>query len=199
METDFETPEDLWKAGWKLLARARADKKHAYATPAVSSVDEQGFPTSRVLVLRNCDSSTCFLEGYTDRRAAKALHLRGTSPQFSWLFWDPKKQLQFRARGRTKLLPREVSAARFDQLPKHSRKAYATPAAPGSPLLVAGDGLPQNWPNLELGETDYARENFAIFRTEIEEADLLLLNRSGHRRVSVVKQRGGWTFRWIVP
>ncbi|MTB51031.1 hypothetical protein [Lewinella sp. W8] len=199
MNTTFRTPEELWRACWKLLNRARADKKHPYATPVVSSVDAEGLPSSRVLVLRTCEESAGWLEGYTDRRSAKAGHLHHPEAQFSWLFWDPKKQLQLRARGRTEFLPAEISSATFDQLPKHSRKAYATPEAPGTPLAEAGDGLPDDWDSRDLSATDYARDNFGIFRTTIETADILYLNRDGHRRVSAQRAPEGWDFRWVVP
>lgn len=199
MDLSPQSPQDLWVACWKLLTRAQADKKHPYATPAVGSVDERGFPSSRVLVLRNCNEKEGYLEGYTDRRSAKVRHLATGPAQFSWLFWDPKKRLQLRARGGTTLLPAEESGQRFDQFPKHSRKAYATLSPPGSLLQTAGDGLPENWEQLDRQDTDYARDNFAIFRTTIEEADLLWLSRSSHRRVAASRRGDDWELHWVVP
>jgi len=194
------TQNDLWESAWKLLHRGQSDPKCAFSTPVVATVTADGEPRTRTIVLRKVLKVSGELLGYTDRRSNKADDLTNGSRVMSWTFWDPKKKIQLNCSGPTDWLPENLAKERFDQLPKHSRKSYATLAAPGRPQKEATDGLPKDWNQRDTRETDYAAGHFGILSTRITRAEVLQLSRDGHRRL--LAERGEaeeWTFTWLVP
>ena len=190
----------VWNLGWKLLQIAQVNKKHRYATPVVTTVSPAGTPRSRTVVLRHADPAAGTLQLWTDRRSTKATHLTH-KPVLIWLFWDPRHQLQLSAHGPTHWLGDDVARKKFLSLPKHSRRAYATRAAPGAPLPHPADGLPPDWQDRSLPQTDYAAQNFGILETRLEFVELLQLSREGHRRLRAQRDpdQGEWRFEWMVP
>jgi pyridoxine/pyridoxamine 5'-phosphate oxidase len=192
--------DDLWEATWRLLHRGQSDPKSAYSTPVVATVSPEGKPHSRTLVLRKALKDQGQLWCYTDRRSQKAIDLTGERACMSWTFWDRKQKIQLNASGPTTWLDTELATERFRQLPKHSRKSYATLAAPGRPLPAYSDGLPVDWDQREVSETDYASEHFGILCTTLDRMEILQLRREGHRRMLAERREGGeWLFSWIVP
>lgn len=195
-----ESLDDLWEAAWMLLHRGQSDPKSAYATPVVATVSPSGNPHSRTLVLRKAFKEKGELWCYTDRRSQKAVDLAEGSGVMSWTFWDPKKKVQLNASGSTAWLSTKTSQERFQQLPKHSRKAYATLAAPGRPVTDYTDGLPENWEDRDKADTDYAAEHFGILCTTLDRVEILRLRREGHQRMLATRNTDGdWSFSWIVP
>ncbi|MEO0734087.1 MAG: pyridoxamine 5'-phosphate oxidase family protein [Bacteroidota bacterium] len=189
----------LWETAWKLLHRGQSDANHPYRTPVVSTVSSTRHPRSRTLVLRKAQQSTGQLWCYTDRRSDKAADIE-VHPFMSWTFWDPRRRIQFSGSGPTTWLPQEECTARFRQLPKHSRKAYATVHQPGTPLERPGDGLPADWPKRTEGETDYAQQYFGVLVTELDYIDILQLIKTGHRRLRAIRTPGqDWQLSWVVP
>ncbi|PHI21654.1 hypothetical protein CEQ90_02255 [Lewinellaceae bacterium SD302] len=195
----YERPEDLWQAAWQLLTRANKDRKHAYRTATVSTVTPSGYPSARTVVMRNANRENFTLRLYTDRRSHKVAQLEKT-PRLHWLFWDPKKQIQFSGVGEVVFWPPDQARELFIQLPKHGRKAYATVIGPGEPAREKTDGLPPNWSVLELEETDYAAENFLVVETRLFKVDLLYLDREcGNQRLNAQRSGDDWKLNWMVP
>jgi len=191
--------QDLWQLVWDHLIRALHDKKHRFRTATISTVSKDQLPNARTVVLRAINSSTKSLRFYTDCASAKMMDLK-VQPITHWLFWDPKSQLQFSASGPSTRLSDAVTASIFSQLPKYGRKSYATKDAPGTSLTNGDDGLPMEWEHLSLAETDYAVANFCVLETQIDTAEILYLNRSGHRRLSAKRQiNDEWHLEWVVP
>ncbi len=189
---------DLWEAAWKQLGRAVHDKRHPFRTPVFCTTALDGSPHARTLVLRKL-LGQAELWCYTDIRSDKVKEIAQCA-SVQWLFWNPGSQIQLALHGQAKLLDAEQAAAIFHQLPKHSRKTYATLAAPATPLAAAGDGLPPQWETAELGATNYAEENFCVIVCKLEKADILSLSRAGHRRLSARREKeGSWKWQWIVP
>ena len=206
-----ESPPELWTAVWRLLGRATADKKHAYATPSMATVsrrpalgehDDLYIPRLRTVVLRAANRHERLLTAYTDRRSQKVEDLRSLNQYLAWCFWDKRSQIQFTGYGPTQIVTSEESGRIFDSLPKHSRKAYATLSAPGHNLADnQATALPQDWSDLSLRDTAYARDNFCVLRTELRAAEVLRLSRSGHERLRAKYEVGAakWEFNWVVP
>ncbi|MEL7163444.1 MAG: hypothetical protein AAFN92_21985 [Bacteroidota bacterium] len=192
-------PKNLWETAWKLLHRGQADPKHAYRSPVVGTLSPTLHPRTRTLILRKAQPSTGELWCYTDRRSGKAADL-AVHPRMSWTFWDPRQRIQFSGSGLTRWLPLRETDERFRQLPKHSRKAYATLAAPGTPLAEAGDGLPADWSQLSEAETDFARDNFGILVTWLDRVEILRLAKTGQRRLLATREaEAEWQLGWVVP
>lgn len=230
---------DFWQNAWQLVLRAQHDTKHEYRTPVIATVDKNGIPRARTVVLRKANASKYELFFYTDSRSEKFVHLghqtvfgakdspqdqRGLekelprlqssqsqkeeqypsatlpNPHVNWLFWSPRKNIQLSAGGPTRLLPEKETSAIFNQLPKHSRKTYATLLPPGTAIDEATNGLPANWDELELAQTDYARTNFRVIVTSLQFVDVLQLGRSDNRRAKAIRlATGDWEANWVVP
>lgn len=200
-DTSKKAARALWTHAWDQLTRANQDKRHPFRTPVLSTVASNGSPRARTLVLRRANRQDGTLLLYTDLRSQKVSDWSATS-SVHWLFWHPKKQLQVGASGSIERIEPEEEDRLFDQLPKYGRKAYATVQAPGHANPDTPDGLPENWAERELDETEYARQNFAIYRTTLLRADLLRLGREeGHRRLHAHREgpTAEWQLQWITP
>ena len=191
----------LWKRVWQLLERAAADGDGDFAFPVVATVgSELSAPRGRVVVLRKVDPDAATLDFYTDRRSLKIEQLT-SNPEIAWTFWDADSRLQCCAGGKSRMIVDDTRKGVFDQLPKHSRRAYATVHAPGTILDAPSAGLPVNWEDLDLPDTDYALDNFVIVRTELAWVDILHLDRAGNTRLAATRKvaEDAWTFTYVVP
>lgn len=201
------TLNELWHEAWSLLAAGQLKSDHPYHTPVVSTISGHTsasnhaslHPRARLIVLRECNQQHGELWCYTDKRSQKALDLRHGNTVMSWTFWDPEKRIQFTGSGPTDWLEEEKAKERFQKLPKHSRKAYATLQPPGTPLNKPGGGLPADWEERPLVETAYAFSNFGILRTKLKWVEILRLGRKEHLRLRAVRQNESWELNWIVP
>ena len=189
----------LWSLAWQLLGKAAESGDGTLATPSISTVASLQVARPRVVVLRKADDQNCVLTCYTDRRSVKVDHLNKGS-EFSWLGWDPEASVQFIGGGPTTWASEAEHREIFAQLPKHSRKAYATVSPPGSPLPAAGTGLPDRWAEMDEAETDYALANFGILKTRLRWAEVLKLDREGNTRLAANRSDADeWSFQYIVP
>ncbi|MGB3800137.1 MAG: hypothetical protein WA952_10010 [Lewinella sp.] len=200
MNTSFQqTLPALWTQSWALLNRAANTGDGSFATPSVTSVASLRVARPRIVVLRGADDGLHQLTCYTDRRSVKVDHLNRGS-EFSWLAWDPEAKIQFIGGGPTTWASEETHREIFSELPKHSRKAYATITAPGTPLPNAGTGLPDDWEEMDEKDTDYVLSNFGVLTTQLRWAEVLKLDRSGNTRLAAARQDDGqWSFTYIVP
>lgn len=189
-----------WHNAWELLKQATENGKHPFSTPVIATSDHQNRPFTRTVVLRKVLPTAGELWCYTDRRSAKAKHLAEGSPYVSWTFWSPDQQLQINCSGPAHWLPEDEAKAVFTALPRHSRKAYASLAAPGTPQATASDGLPDDWTDRSVEQTDYAANNFGILSTKVTRSEVLQLRREGHRRLLAIRNENDvWQFSWVVP
>ena len=70
---------------WSELSRAQADREHPWRTPVLASVDSEGLPQARSVVLRKVCSDTQTLQIYTDSRSPKLSNYRHPL-RFNWYF-----------------------------------------------------------------------------------------------------------------
>ncbi len=196
--TSPDTPAPLWDQAWQLILRGKADKKHAFNTPTFTTVGADGSPRSRTVVLRDVSREQNRLTLWTDVRSDKATHIIHNQ-QIAWHFWDRRSKIQVMAGGTAHLAPEDDKTALFGSLPKHSRKAYATLYPPGTPQASGTSDLPADWEQLPLEETDYVNERFLVLHTELTWADVLLLDRAGHRRMTAERSDGDWSLSWVTP
>ena len=203
---DFAT--ELWSRTWQQLQRATVHKRHPFGVGTLITNHLYQFgenqqelaPRSRTVVLRRVDLAARELLAYTDVRSFKAKDILAGRNFVSWCFWNPKSNVQFTCVGVAKIITGPAARQRYMELPKHSRKAYATRSAPGSNQPTAGDGLPDDWENRECEETDYAAENFAFLTTTVLQAEILQLSREGHRRIrGQLLENGSWDLTNITP
>lgn len=193
--------DTLWDLAWQQLVRANNDRKHPFRVAVISTVDQNGFPRARNVVMRKANRQEGSLLLYTDLRSRKIKEWQH-SGTLHWLFWNPKSQLQVGARGTVERVDRAQELALFHQLPKHGRKSYATMQAPAAVGPTTPDGLPEDWPEMTIESTDYAADNFGVFKTNMLTFDILQLSRNeGHRRIAAERATVAedWSLSRITP
>lgn len=195
----FNTLDDIRRQAWNLLFRATVERNSPLRTPVLATTDQQGMPHVRTVVLRKADTEKQALYYFTDIRSDKIRELNIQS-QASALFWDPKRNIQLRCTGPVTVHHKDDLATAFWQnIAKPGRKAYATQQPPGTTLTEYSTGLPDNWPELDLSDTDGYLDHFAVLVHQIDHLDILHLEREGHQRARFSREGNDWNGTWVVP
>ncbi len=175
---------------WRQLARAVHDRHSPLRTPMLATVGADAAPRVRTVVLRGADSHAWSIVIHTDARSTKAAEL-AREPRVSLAFYDAGHGAQIRIEGRaTRYLGDDIAAAAWARLPAASRRDYRTVAAPGTPSVVATDGLPEG-----VSALDDGIENFMLVEIEIDVLEWLLLHPDGQRRARFTREAA----TWLVP
>ena len=186
---------------WMRLVRGGADRRSAFHTPVVASVDLEGNPQQRVMVLRQCVEADAMLRFHTDLRSAKRIEI-GAHKRVSVLGYDPAAKIQIRARGTAQLdnAGAAVDAAWIASSPS-SRRCYLTQYGPGTVVDRPVSGLPASLQNRapERSETEAGRPNFAALMVTLDELEWLYLAHDGHIRARFAKCECEWKGEWLIP
>jgi pyridoxamine 5'-phosphate oxidase len=184
---------------WSLLVRGGADRKSPLHTPAVCSVDAQGLPSARVMVLRKADPAASTLRFHTDARSPKVAELNGKP--VAVLAYHPGENIQLRIGGSARVLTDDpVVDGIWDQSTPFARRCYMAQHPPGTPLPGPASGLPP-WIEGQQPTAEQiapARPNFATLWIDVTAIDWLHLANSGHRR-AVFRAVDGWAGEWVAP
>ena len=195
-ENACEEPEfynDITKvlpAAWDFMEEGVRDRHSLAHTPVVSTLDVDGNPSSRSMVLRAVDRQKTTLVFHTDRRSIKANELKSSS-QGAVLFYDPKRKIQLRLRCGLSLDTDSVETNdRWGKMKEMSKVCYQSNLAPGDPISdpeqvqFLGEGF----------------ENFAILTATVKRLEWLYLSFRGNRRAIFDWSRtGGEDGKWLVP
>jgi hypothetical protein len=168
VDSEFES---LRAQIWQQLVRATGKREHEWRTPVLASVDADGLPQARTVVLRQADPIAGTLEVYTDSRSPKVADLLGR-PDAVLVFWSRSLSWQLRARVTVQVQTgSELVEAAWVQVSRTAAAAdYLAPAAPGSVFSMTAKG-------------DHASHHLAVLLARVEALDWLELSRDGHRRV----------------
>lgn len=182
-----ERAPEVWLAAlFRRLAEATASPEDPFRTPVLATIDAQGGPAARQVVLREMVPATARLSAWTDARSAKCAEIEA-SDRVAWLFWDPVRRVQLRFSGRAELIrsgPR--CEATWAGISTTRRREYLAIVAPGA-MLDADSDRP-------------AAPAFAIIDSWVDQADLLQLDRRGHRRARLRREADGcWRGAWVEP
>ncbi len=186
---------------WNRLTLGAKDRRSALHTPVVASVDADGRPQQRVMVLRAADKDCRQLRFHTDARTSKVREI-SDSGRVSILGYDPGAKIQIRASGVGKVETNsEAAETAWQSASLSSRRCYLAPIGPGSQSPEPTSGLPPSLENRvpDLSETLPAREHFAILLVTLDRLEWLYLASDGHRRAAFSWDRHGWTGQWLVP
>jgi pyridoxamine 5'-phosphate oxidase len=199
--TDPSLPEILAEC-WQLLVRGGADRRSPLHTPSVVSIDADGAPDARIMVLRKADPAASTLRFHTDARSPKCDALNGQ--RIAVLGYHPGQAVQLRLNGRAEVLTEgeEVDSAWARSTP-FARRCYLAQHPPGTPLRGPGSGLPEALEGLKPSEEQLipARAHFALLVMTVDSIDWLHLAQGGHRRVLFMRDgaESGWVAEWVVP
>ncbi len=170
---------------WKRLARGVADRRAPGRHPTLATVDAQGMPQARTVVLRAADREAATLRVYTDRTADKVEEVRNT-PWAAIHIWDNVAHLQMRLSATVTILTGEPVLPVWSQLSDHARRCYGFQPGSGAPLA---DGLDYDrWPDPGA---------FAILQLQLEQIEALHLGH--HHRRARFRRDDQWGGQWLVP
>lgn len=190
---------------WGELVRAVNDRHHAWRTPTLATVDDQGFPQARSVVLRSANRTSNELRIFTDARTPKCQHLQ-QQPKAALQFWSKRLNWQLRVRLDTQVITegKDVEAAWQRIYQSKAATDYLAIQPPGS--LQLGDGqlgdgqlgdsqLGDGQLETERAITANSDHHLAIIVGRVCHMDWLELNREGHQRAQII----GDSLTWLVP
>lgn len=187
----------VWTHAWARLlagARGRTDPFHQGVLATVSADG----PQARYVVLRAVAAGEGRVAFHTDARSPKRAALRA-DPRIAWTFFGHGEQL--RLAGTVTLHADDAPAdAAWAALRRLSRRTYAVPLAPGTPVPQPEDaGLPGLDTPVDEATLAAARANFVLAQVRVGALDWLSLASSGHRRAAFRRTSGGWEGDWLAP
>lgn len=185
---------------WQLLVRGGADRRSPLHTPVVASVDSDGHPDARVMVLRKAEPQLARLRFHTDARSPKCAALAGNKATI--LGYHPAEKIQLRILGQASLQTDDAETdAAWAASSLFARRCYLAQQAPGTQLTGPGSGLPPEIEGEQPSETQVvaARYNFALIHVHIQQIDWLYLANTGHRRALFQFIDGQWAAQWTAP
>lgn len=181
---------------WKILVMAVQDRYNAFHTPLFANVGADGFPRSRVMVLREANEEKRLLRFHTDVRSDKIVDLK-INPRVAVTGYDAKLKIQIRFEGRATIHHKDAIAKKAWLESKNmSQVCYNVSPASGS-LIEAGNAytLPRALDDLSKGE-----EHFCVICVHINTLEWLYLAGKGHRRLRCVyDEMGHVQSDWLVP
>ncbi len=192
-----DTLDAVWTHAWARLlagARGRADPFHQGVLASISATG----PQARYVVLRAVSPDEGRVAFHTDARSPKVAELRA-DPRIAWTFFGHGEQL--RLAGTVALHADDGAAdAAWAALRRLSRRTYAVPRAPGTPVATPEEaGLPGLQAPVDEATLAAARANFVLARVRVEALDWLSLASAGHRRAAFLRTAGGWQGDWRAP
>lgn len=188
---------------WSLVNSGVTNRHSPAHMPTVGTVDENGAPQLRIMVLRDVSRETRTLRFHTDLRSIKAGQIRRNSAT-SVLVYDPAAKAQIRLSGRA-IITEEGTVADTAWMTStpFARRCYMAEAAPGTPLTTSSSGLPDWIEGKQPDEDQLAdyRPNFAALLVEIDTVEWLYLANAGHRRARWHwnAAQTSWLGSWLVP
>jgi pyridoxamine 5'-phosphate oxidase len=166
------------------------DRHSGFHTPVVTSVDEDGNPQARTMILRAADREARTMRFHADVRSAKINHWK-LKPHVCVLGYDASKKIQLRVDGRVDLhMTGAVADDAWKNSRPESRAAYTLKISPGS-VVDAPSGTPQF--------NDEGRENFAVALVHIDSLEWIYLNAEGNRRTVFSWANGVLKSNWLQP
>jgi pyridoxamine 5'-phosphate oxidase len=181
----------------RMIEQGAADRRSAAHSPVVATLDENGAPSQRVMILREIDWTARKLRFHTDARTDKV----PARSEASVLFYDPGHKAQIRLGGLAviKTAGNAVDEAWASSTP-FARRCYMATAAPGNRTDIPTSGLPASIEGRQPEEAQLApaRANFALLLFEVQSIEWLYLANAGHRRARW-KFQDSWQGSWLIP
>lgn len=176
--------------GWGLLVRGAVDRRSPMHTVAVATVDAEGLPSVRTVVLRAADPSRWRIRFHTDARSRKVAEL-ARRPTVAVLAYHPAAKIQLRLTGRVRVLAGRDAAPIWAQVTPHGRQCYRVAKAPGEPIASPAEGA--------LLDAD-GQDRFRAVEVDVDSIEWLYLAAAGHRRARFRRDPDGHIAgEWLVP
>lgn len=188
---------------WNVVEAGVTDRKSSAHTPTVGTVDADGTPQLRIMILRAVSRDLRTLRFHTDARSDKTTQLQQEAAA-SVLVYDPAAKAQIRLSGRAHIVFNgDVADTAWSGSTPFARRCYMAEAAPGTAIAQPSSGLPE-WIEGKQPEEDQLadyRGNFAALMFHADSIEWLYLANAGHRRARWQwdQTQNLWLGRWLVP
>lgn len=202
--TPPETLAEIAEHAWDELVGAVRDRHHGFHLPTLATVNPDGSPEARIVVLRAVDRGARSVACHTDARSPKAEQI-DARPSSAWVFYDPARRLQIRALGLTVLEDVETSEAAkaaWTRTDPSARRCYLGPNAPSQTATEPTANLPAAFERTLPSEEQSApgTANFRRVVTTVTSLDWLHLRHDGHRRALFTWDASGeMRSTWLEP
>jgi pyridoxamine 5'-phosphate oxidase len=186
----------------KLIETGARDRRTAAHSSVVATLNKDGAPSQRIMILREIDWLCRTLRFHTDARSTKIGE--ADDAPVSVLFYDPDAKVQIRVNGTARAQQQgPIADAAWDSSTLFARRCYMAEVAPGAPVDAPSSGLPAVIEGQQPTAEDIlpARQNFAVLLVSFERIEWLYLANSGHRRARWQWDEASqnWEGNWLIP
>jgi len=165
-----------WLAGE--LTAAAGSARHGLHLLTLASVDDDGTPAARTVVLRRFDAESREIRFHTDVRSPKVAAIR-RRPSVALHWYDAGLRVQVRIAAIATVHQGDpIAADAWAAAQGMSRACYTAPHAPGTPL----DSFPVA-PAVPADDDEAGLGTFAVVACRFDAVELLCLHAGGHQRV----------------
>ncbi len=181
------------RAAWAEMVAGVRDRKHAFHQVTLATVDGEGLPQARIVVLRGADETARTIRFHTDVRSGKIEEL-AAAPACSVVLYDHAAKIQVRVVGTAQIHHRDAFAqSLWAEMRGFSKACYRQPFGPGAPVEA-----PEMVSDAEaLGDAE-GFANFVAVTVAVNEFEWLYLAAKGHRRARIDYRDAGGR-EWLAP
>ncbi|WP_420392442.1 pyridoxamine 5'-phosphate oxidase family protein [Acuticoccus sp.] len=181
-------------AAWAMLAEGAASRHAAFHQMAVATVNADGRPEARTVVLRGADRAARTVRFHTDLRAGKVGDL-ADRPELAAVLYDHDAKVQVRLSGGATLHHRDdLAASTWAGMRDFSKACYRQASAPGRTLADHPAMIDTAAPLPELDGFG----NFVAVTLRVATLEWLYLAARGHRR-ALVSYGAAEGRTWLAP
>ncbi|MFZ4761793.1 MAG: pyridoxamine 5'-phosphate oxidase family protein [Alphaproteobacteria bacterium] len=187
---------------WELIEDGVDNRSSAFHTPVVNTLDGEGYPSGRVVVLRHADRHERNLRFHSDWRGRKIAEI-SNNPKGSMVFYSAALKIQIRCFVHFIVHHHnDITQKAWSKTRPFSRACYTANPAPGTVLEEPHSGLPSDLPATGPDEILSAQiySNFSVIEGVIQKMEWLYLASSGHRRaIFSWNEQSVMNAQWVIP
>lgn len=203
LPTYYNDLDASFAEAWNVVAAGVTDRNSPAHTPTVGTIDADGTPQLRIMILRAVSRDSRSLRFHTDARSDKITQLQNDAAA-SVLVYDAAAKAQIRLSGRAHITAQgDVADTAWSGSTPFARRCYMAEAAPGTPVAQPSSGLPEWIEGKQPEEEQLAnyRGNFAALMFQANSIEWLYLANAGHRRARWQwdQTQNLWLGNWLVP
>ncbi len=182
---------------WEDFKDGVKNTKSSFHFPVISTIDKDGFPSSRTVVLRKIDKKNKIISFNTDIRSNKWNEIINNN-KVSVSIYDTSKKTQIRILGKAIVnYKNKIWESAWNSTPRMSRECYSTPYSP-STVISKPEDIDINLKKIKTEDYEKYKINFGRIDIHIYSLDWLYLVHSGHRRAKFIYDKEV-SMVWIAP
>lgn len=182
---------------WEDFKDGVKNTKSSFHFPVISTINKDGFPSSRTVVLRKIDKKNKIISFNTDIRSNKWNEIINNN-KVSVSIYDTSKKTQIRILGKAIVnYKNKIWESAWNSTPRMSRECYSTPYSP-STVISKPEDIDLNLKKIKTEDYEKYKINFGRIDIHIYSLDWLYLVHSGHRRAKFIYDKEV-SMVWIAP